>query len=98
MHSRIRRHRSVGTLVLLAILATGSMLPLAGQVSTGTILGTVTDSSGAAIGDAQITIRNAGTDVTQTLTTDGQGRFTQPSLNAGQYIVTAGKAGFQTVV
>ena len=92
MQSRIK------TLAILSILAVGSMHPLAAQVSTGTILGTVTDSSGAAIGEAQITIRNTGTDVAQTLNTDSQGRFTQPSLNIGQYTVTAGKPGFQTVV
>lgn len=84
----------LGFLILLG----GSLLPLGAQVSTGTISGTVTDSSGAAIADAQITIRNSGTDVTETLTTDSQGRFTQPSLNVGQYSVSANKTGFQTVV
>ena len=84
----------IGILILLG----GSLLPLAAQVSTGTISGTVTDSSGAAVADAQIIVRNSGTDVTETLTTDSQGRFTQPSLNVGQYSVSANKTGFQTVV
>ncbi len=82
----------------LGLIFAASGVPLLGQVSTGTILGTVTDASGAAIGEAQILIKNSGTDATQSTATDSQGRFTMPSLNVGQYSVTASKTGFQTVV
>ena len=71
---------------------------LSAQVSTATILGTVTDASGAAVNDAGIQIRNTGTGATQSTTSDGQGRFAVPSLIVGQYDVTAAKAGFQTAV
>ncbi len=88
----------IGTLAGALVLILGSMIPLGAQVSTGTISGTITDSSGAAISDAQVQVKNSGTGVVQTAASDSQGRFTVPSLNVGQYEVTANKAGFQTVV
>src|ERR1700680_4909147 len=71
---------------------------LSAQVSTATILGTVTDASGAAIAEAAIQVKNAGTGVTQTSTTDAAGRFNVPDLGIGDYEVQASKTGFSTVV
>ena len=68
------------------------------QVATATILGTVTDSSGAAIADATVQVRNVGTGLTQTATSDAQGRFNVPDLGIGDYEVQAAKMGFSTVV
>src|ERR1700742_994991 len=97
MQRSLRQCFGAGAAALILILA-ASALSLTAQVSTGTVLGTVTDASGAAIGDAQILIKNSGTGVTQSTTTDNQGRFTVPSLNVGQYEVSASKQGFQTFV
>ncbi len=66
--------------------------------STGTILGTVVDSSGAAMADANVQVRNTGTGATQATTTDAQGRYRVPDLVIGEYDVQAAKDGFQTVV
>jgi Carboxypeptidase regulatory-like domain/TonB-dependent Receptor Plug Domain len=82
----------------LVLIFLGSVFPLVAQVSTGTILGVVTDTSGAAIADAEVQVKSSDTGAIQTTTTDTQGRFTVPSLNVGQYEVSASKAGFQTVV
>ena len=49
-----------------------------GQAVSGTILGTVTDSSGAVMGHAKITIVNEGTGLTRTLTVDTNGEYTAP--------------------
>jgi hypothetical protein len=68
------------------------------QVTTGTITGTVTDSSGAAVAEASVQIENTGTAVSQTLNTDGQGRYNATNLAVGTYKVTASKPGFATVV
>src|SRR5215468_5881053 len=88
--------RRIGALALLLSLLGISQLPA--QVSTGTVLGTVTDASGAAVSEAQVQVKNTGTAVVQTTTTDTQGRFTVTSLNVGQYEVTVSKPGFQNVV
>src|SRR5579864_1948454 len=73
-------------------------VPLAAQVSSATILGTVNDSSGAAIADASVQVKNVGTGITQTTASNAQGRFTVPDLGIGDYEVQASKDGFSTVV
>jgi len=66
--------------------------------ATASITGTVTDSSGAAIADAAVQAKNSGTGITQTTTSDAQGRFRVPELIIGAYEVQASKTGFSTVV
>src|SRR5437867_4505395 len=69
-----------------------------GQAVTAGILGTVTDTSGAAIPGTTIQVKNAGTGITQTSASDEQGRYRVPDLGIGEYEVQASKAGFQTVI
>ena len=64
----------------------------------GVILGSVTDSSGAAIANASVLITNAGTNTSSTLTTNGDGLYTSPSLIPGSYRVTVEHAGFKKTV
>jgi len=66
--------------------------------ATASIVGTVTDSSGAAITEAAVQVRNVGTGVTQAAVSDEQGRYRVPDLQIGDYEAQAAKAGFQTVV
>jgi hypothetical protein len=68
------------------------------QGATATILGTVTDTSGAAIPEAAVQVKNVQTDVTQSATTDAQGRFRVSDLAVGEYEVQTSKSGFSTVV
>ncbi|MBI3895965.1 MAG: TonB-dependent receptor [Acidobacteria bacterium] len=68
------------------------------QVTTGTILGTASDSTGAVIPGARVTARNVQTGIARTVTTDAQGRYRAPELGLGMYEVTAEAAGFQTLV
>src|SRR5438552_5116283 len=70
---------------------------LAAQAVTGTILGTVTDSTGALIPGATITLTHAGTGLTRTVVSDAAGEYTAPSLPTGKYAVTAELSGFKTV-
>jgi len=68
------------------------------QVTTGTISGTVQDSTGAVIPSVNITIRNTETGLTRTVASDEAGRYRAPNLPLGAYEVEAAKAGFQTEV
>ena len=84
-----------------AALLSFSILWLAGecraQSSTGTILGTITDQTGAVVPDAQVVVRNIGTNAESRFATDATGNYSFPSLIAGEYWVEAKKTGFEKV-
>jgi hypothetical protein len=83
-----------------AILMMVAMVVLAGaafaqsQATTGVIEGTVSDSSGARLPGATITLINTGTNFTRELVTDGDGRFRGLLLPLGTYRLTVALQGF----
>src|SRR5204863_3277626 len=86
--------RRVPFAVLLSLL-----LPMyaAAQTVSGTILGTVTDSSGSVVPNAKVTILNEGTGLTRTVQTDANGEYTVASLPTGHYTVMTEMAGFKAL-
>lgn len=82
--------------VLISTLALVSARPVLGQVLYGTLDGTVTDTSGAAIAGAKVTARNSGTNQVRQAITGDTGGYSIPNLDPGVYDVTAAKEGFQT--
>jgi Carboxypeptidase regulatory-like domain/TonB dependent receptor len=70
--------------------------PTFGQASLATaqLSGQVTDASGAAVAGATITVRNTGTDVTYTATSNSQGLYVAPNLPPGNYELKASFTGF----
>jgi Carboxypeptidase regulatory-like domain len=82
----------------LLMIHTAGVTRLQGQAATATVLGTVTDSSGAAIPDAAVQAKNNGTGATQTSKSDSQGRFGLSNLGVGDYEIQASKQGFSTAV
>ena len=88
---------TVGLLICaLAILASSPRV--AAQVTTGKIVGVVTDSSGAAVPGATVTITQVETAASITVTTDETGNFSATALKIGTYTISVEKAGFQRVV
>src|SRR5437763_8152501 len=71
-------------------------LVTASTSTTGKIVGTVTDPSGAVVPKAQITLQNLATNATSTVTSNEAGNFTFPSVTPGPYKITVTSAGFQT--
>jgi hypothetical protein len=69
------------------------------QVATGTIAGSVTDSTGAGAVGAKVTATNTSTGIATTSTTDAAGRYSLPNLQPGSYSVGVTAPGFsgQTV-
>ena len=63
--------------------------------ATASIVGTVTDPSGAAVSSATITITNAETGIVRTTTTNGTGSYSAPQLPIGHYRLRAQAAGFK---
>ncbi len=80
-------------LLLCCLLAISAPHTFA-QVTTGTILGTVQDPSGAAIAEADIAITDLAKGTTTHYKTDQAGAYTAPFLIPGTYSVTVEKAGF----
>src|SRR4029077_814424 len=68
------------------------------QTFRGTILGTVTDSSGAAVSGATGTVKNSETGLLRTATTGDDGSYSVPELPIGNYSVTVEKSGFKSGV
>src|SRR5688572_24606666 len=62
----------------------------------GTITGSVTDPSGAAIPQAKVVIKNPATNLTQETATAADGSYSALYLPAGTYTVQVEKTGFQT--
>jgi len=84
---------------LSALLAAAMLLPpsVHAQLRSGTIVGTVTDSSGAAIPGAEVVVREQNTNISYEFKTNESGHYTVPYLPAGLYSVSAKRAGFKTV-
>lgn len=86
---KFHRGLSVFVVLLLSSIAIG-------QTFRGGIQGTVTDSSGASIPQAQVKVVSEGTGLERTVTTDDNGNYTVTELPLGSYSVTTSKQGFST--
>lgn len=96
--NRFRAWRNcVAACAVLALLILSAGTSWA-QTFRGTILGTVTDSTGAAIVDATVTIRNVDTGLIRTTQTTADGSYFVPELPIGNYSVTVEKNGFTSAV
>lgn len=70
--------------------------PLLAQIPTGTFLGAISDSSGAAIANATVTLQNTGTGYTRTTKTATDGSYRFPASAVGNYTITAAAPGFSS--
>ena len=84
-------------LVLIVLIAAAGLGSLAAQ-TTGTILGTLKDQSGAVLPGAEITVTNIDTGITRTATSGARGEFRISALAVGTYDIQAGMTGFQSGV
>src|SRR4051794_21670175 len=84
-------------LLLLIGLAPAAATPAFGQAVTGTIIGRVTDTSGAVVPGVTVTLTNTGTNLTRVVTTDSDGEYVAPSLPTGVYAIAAEISGFKGV-
>ncbi len=85
-------------LVAVALCCVFTLVPAAlysQNVSSGTITGTVTDPSKAAVADATVTLTDTATNLPRTTTTNEAGRYVFANVTPGTYTVTINKAGFR---
>ena len=93
---KIIGYSRLGCLFLFLLAAAGKSYGQGG--AEGTILGTVTDSSGAVVPRASVEVANVGTGVTQFTITNDSGEYSVPSLHPDQYRVTVKVSGFEASV
>src|SRR6476469_6670554 len=95
------RHRNSASLVVtiflpLLLLSLSTIPVFAQSTSTGTLGGTVTDTSGTVVSGATVSLTDAATKTTRTATTNGQGRYIFVDVTPGSYDLNFAKQGFST--
>jgi hypothetical protein len=91
-----KTRKSVLLCSLMCVLAwSGMFIPAAAQTVNVTVQGRVFDSTGAAISQAAVSAVNTATGFSRSTTATSTGEYRIASLPAGDYTVTADKAGFQ---
>ncbi|HUA14394.1 MAG TPA: carboxypeptidase regulatory-like domain-containing protein [Verrucomicrobiae bacterium] len=89
--------RSVGFIfALLSLLALSAVMAF-GQAIDGNVVGTVVDSSGAAVVGADVTATNVATNVVATTKTNGTGEYRFNHLPVGTYRINVKMTGFKSV-
>ena len=86
------------SLLTVAVLAALGITPLQAQVDTGSIVGTVTDTSGAVVSGAKITLTNEGTGTSLSRTSGADGVFEFSPVRIGNYKIDITAPGFKTAV
>jgi len=94
----LRRGTRFSLLALITMFMLSSSLLLAQTtLSTGSIVGAVTDPTGAVVINAKVVITNAGTGQTLNLTTNSAGAFSSGPLDPDNYKVQVSAKGFSSV-
>src|SRR5579864_1318860 len=83
---------AVATLVLLFFFC----LPVNAQVAGGSITGSVTGESGAAMPDVRISVKDVSMGLDRSATTNTAGLYSVPDLPAGNYEMSVSASGFTT--
>src|SRR5256885_7212008 len=87
----LRKHRAVAVGMLLCVFVAAAL----GQQTGGTLVGSVTDATGAVLPRVVIRASNLATNVARESVSDDSGNYSIPFLSAGNYAVTATLGGFR---
>jgi hypothetical protein len=88
---------TVATRIALLVLALGLMsVPALGQSTTGRVLGSVTDQSGASVPGATVILTDTQRGTSRTLATDASGEYVAPDLIPGTYEIRVEAKGFKS--
>lgn len=83
--------------LFVILLANAAIIPASAQTGRGTIIGTVTDASGAVVPGVQITALDTATGGRHTVASNSVGNYLIPSLPAAVYAITFEMQGFKRV-
>jgi hypothetical protein len=90
--------RTIRLILCLTVVLMTACRVFAQAGATGTIVGTVTDSTGAVLSGVNVTVTNTQTNVAFRTVTSSAGDYNAPALNPGTYTVSAEVSGFQKSV
>jgi hypothetical protein len=91
--ARVRKIRRAAYLGLFAFLL--AIFTTSAFAQEATIVGTITDPTGAAVANATVTLTNTDTGIKRTLTTGADGQYVAPDLHIGHYNVSVNASGFK---
>src|SRR5258708_7270519 len=89
------KFKSFAIAFAIAVVAVCLATPGLGQTTFGTILGTVTDASGAVVSNAVITVTNQGENISREVHADAQGNYLAENVKEGIYTVSVQAKGFR---
>ena len=89
---------AIGFAALVCVFLLFGVFPLAAQIATGGVTGTVLDPSGAALPGANITLTNVATGVNTATRSTATGNYSFSGLPPGTYTIQASASGFQNYV
>src|ERR1700751_5258074 len=93
---KMSSQRAVPTaLLVVASIISITAVPMFGQAVNGTLLGTLTDSSGAAVAEAKVTATEVSTGIARVTQTNPSGNYVFPDMAPGTYRVLAEAKGFK---
>jgi hypothetical protein len=85
----------IGTVFVLLALTLACAILVYSQAVTATLLGTLSDTTGAIVPNAKVTLTEENTGLSKVVQSNESGNFTFPDLSPGRYSVTAESAGFK---
>ena len=94
---RIERAGRIAGFFMLLPLVVAAVLTANAQTTFGTLVGNVTDPSGALVANATVTLTNDGTAQVRTMKTTSAGTYSFVNLEPGNYSLKVEQAGFKTV-
>jgi Carboxypeptidase regulatory-like domain/TonB-dependent Receptor Plug Domain len=98
MSNRSRFSRGMAVLLTWVFAGAIGTMTISAQTFRGSVLGNVTDSSGAAIAGAQVLVKNTATGLERTTVTTSDGSYLVPELPIGTYNVSVAMTAFQAFV
>ena len=96
MASRLAARAARFLALVLAALLGASFQAVFAQGGSALIRGTVSDSTGGSVPEAEVSVRHSGTGVLWTTKSDAEGRFALPQLPIGTWEISVRKAGFKS--
>jgi hypothetical protein len=82
----------------LAAIVLAAVIPAVAQQGRGSYFGTVTDTTGAAVPGAKVTLTNVATNTSVATETNNDGTYTATALQIGEYTIQVEKSGFKRAV
>lgn len=95
MRKLLRNFRSINAIACITLLTVSVLISAYGQAVSATLLGTVTDKTGASVQNAEILVTEVSTGLTHSGVSNSSGNFTFPDLAPGTYSLTVIAKGFK---